>query len=284
MRNVPSPISTMTGLSRSAGNQRPVLMIRLIEGKVEEVLQDVRLVERLVAAARAQLSFKLVAKSVLPDCFGQDEKTATNIVASVLKETLKQEEYQQIAARNQEAGVKRGLSAGRKAAGIVEWPEPERARLAELALLHRHQSGRQKGRPDCEAIAIIINAEFHGGVPRRTRQATATILGQLYKEGLTLPADGEVDLHPWTEEEDARFVELMREIVHPAGHQHAGSPDFNLIAIALNDEFYPEQTDEGEGVRTGTICNKHAGLIRRRNRRQNAEGEVDGKLRPDGTA
>lgn len=272
MRNI--PLSLHSGLRAPAapGNGRIVLMIRIIEGQVAEILQNRELVDRIAAAARAMLSFRMVAETELKDSFQEDEKTATNIVASVLQATLQADEYDKIAARNLEAGQIRGLAAGRKAAGIVEWPEAERTRLAELALLHRHQSGRQKGRPDCDVIATIINTEFHGGQPLRTRQATAAILIQLYKGGLTLPGNEAVELHPWTPEEDARFEQLMVELVHPADHQHAGSPDFKLIATALNDEFYPEQTDEGEGVRTGSTCNKHAAIIRKR-QKQKADGK-----------
>jgi hypothetical protein len=271
MRNIPAPLRQNIAVAEGGGGARVVLMIRVIEEEVQSILADRTRVLDIAAAARALLSFRLVAQQELPDSFKRDEKTATNIVASVLQETLDEDEYRTIAGRNQEAGQARGLAAGRKVAGIVEWPDAERARLAELALIHRHQSGRQRGRPDCDAIAGVINAEFHGGKPKRTRQATAAILIQLYKEGLTLPEDGEVDLHPWSPEEDARFEELMATLVHPAGHQHEGSPDFNLIALALNEEFYPEQTDEGEGVRTGTTCNKHAAIIRKRKKKAASE-------------
>ncbi len=244
-----------------------VLMIRIIQGQVQEILQDSNLVDRIVASARNLLSFRLVAQAVLPDSFEKDEKTATNIVASVLQQVLGDPEYTQIASRNQEAGVKRGLAVGRRAAGIVEWPQSERARLAELAATLRHVSGRQKGRPDCEAIAQVLNSEFHAGQALRTRQATANMLVQLYKDGFVPLTGEEVETHPWSAEEDKRFIELLQSLVHPPDHQHAGRPDFALIAVTLNDEFYPEQMHEGEAVRTSTTCNRHAAIIRKRQKK-----------------
>lgn len=251
---------------------RRAYIMRIIATRVAEVLQNASLVARLIAAAQRETSFRAVAQLELPDYCEHDENAATNIVAGVLQDQLKPEEYEAISQRNLEKGRERGVVAARKAAGIIEWPDAEYNALLEQASLHLHAAGRQKGKPDCTALAKLLNNTFHAGNDVRTPGAVRRMLGEAYKAGFTLPDNGEtITTIEWSEEENMYFVELMQRVTHPVDHQHAGRPDFNTIATMLNDRFHSEQAEEGQYVRTGSTCNRHAGLIRKRAKRQEVE-------------
>ncbi len=217
----------------------------------------------IIEAAYESDSFAVAAEHIIPESFVIDPRVAECVVAGVLREALTPEDYAALTARNILGGRRKAAKAARDAVGVIEWSDGEISRLQELAQLHRHEQGRQRGRPNCVTIASIINDEFHDGVAVRNADGTSKILSQLYKKGFTINGAESVAATDWSEEEDAALVAMMKTTLHEGEQWYGGHPDYETIALALNEQFH-----KGEEVRTSITCGKHATLLRRRRERE----------------
>lgn len=260
-------LHTSTGRSREQGPASCEPGLRRVLGVIKEKVvtimsDDPSLKFAIIEAAYENHSFAVAAEQVIPESFVIDPRVAESVVAGVLREALTPEDYAKLTARNILGGRRKAAKAARDAVGVIEWSPDETMRLQELAQLHRHEQGRQKGRPNCVTIASIINNEFHGGETVRSAEGASKILSQLYKEGFTIDGAESVATTDWSEEEDTALESMMETMLHEGVKWYSGRPDYEAIAAALNKQFHG-----GEAIRNSRTCGKHATLLRRRHKR-----------------
>ncbi len=234
--------------------------------------------------------FEDLARHFIPEQHARSHSISIRTISLAAKLLLDDQEYAKVAAANHELGSERGWGKSgfdrnegslRKAMdtnGLTEWMPDEQARLEELAeTMLRPQGVNYAGQPDYDAIAAMLNHEFHDNGNVRNRNAARQEHWKIRDARARADAgSGNREKRkeiPWNDTEENRaLLELADSLrnaigtvnVRGRGGPRPGTTNWQIVAQQLNQRFHSEALQRGKHVRTPQTCLSTARRLRKK--------------------